>query len=176
MALPYPAARECVMPAPPESVRRSETATHIRYGRHPSSICSSFAMSGSRASPYSMATALSNRGSLVGSSVDIAEGPQSHQLRPELADSFQSLETLQGFGLRHRTQRLRVKVARQRRTAQRVEVFNFAPEQTLEGLHLDQGFGRGKAVQAVSMDVDRSAELAAHPLLDRLRLAHCDAR
>ena len=46
-----PAARECVIPAPPLNIRRKCTATHIRYGRHLSAMASSSAIPGSRASP-----------------------------------------------------------------------------------------------------------------------------
>src|SRR6266576_5493740 len=117
MALPYPAARDGdPHPVRPPGLRNLLELGDVRFLREP--VLHRDGAEQSRLAGRQL--------------VDSAEGAQPHQLRPELADSLQSLETLEGFGPRHRTQRLRVEVARQRRTAQRVEVFDFAPEQTLE--------------------------------------------
>src|SRR5207245_7968425 len=64
----YPDARECIIPAPPASVRRRHTATHIRNGLHVSASLSSVTRSDSASSPYSVWIAPISLGSRVGSS------------------------------------------------------------------------------------------------------------
>src|SRR2546426_12679225 len=105
-----------------------------------------------------------------------AQRAQPDELRAKFADSLQALERCERVLTLHRPQRFGVKVARQRGPTQLVEVLDLAPEQSLERPQLDERFGPGKAVQAMTVNVDRGAELAAHLLFDALALTHGDSR
>src|SRR5258706_16316238 len=83
-----------------------------------------------------------------------AQRTQPNELRPELSDAIEALQSLERFLARERPQRLGVELARKRRATQSVEVLDLAPEESSIGLDLDQARRRRESPEMVAVNID----------------------
>src|SRR5882672_1035907 len=89
-----------------------------------------------------------------------AQRPQEHELRPELANSWEPLQALQRFITWHRAKRLGVDLAGKGGAPERVEILDLATEQPRKFLEVCELSRTRERPERMSMNVDPLTELA----------------